>query len=115
MSLRVIDDLVEIVEVDFYLWLVNVDPASLAAQVAAVENGDVDERGEVDSFLLALFKKVYGAHPFVAKIPHELGEVSFVSAFEGSRRKLETGDNHVKWVSKGWFARRSAFLNELEG
>jgi hypothetical protein len=98
VSLGVIHDIVEIVEINFDLWFVDVDPASLTAEIAAVEDGDVDERGEVDSLFEALFEKVHRAHALVSKVPHELGKMLFVSRGKGASCKLETGDNHLnKW------------------
>ena len=55
VGLGVVDEPVQVVEVDLDLGLIDVDPAALAAQIAGVEDGDVEERREIDAVLAAAF------------------------------------------------------------
>jgi hypothetical protein len=50
MRLGVSDDFIEFLEIEAFAWFINVDPASLTAQIAAVENREVEEGREVDPF-----------------------------------------------------------------
>jgi hypothetical protein len=91
---RVIDNLVEVFEVDLDLRFIHVDPAPLTAEVAAVEDGDVNERREIDPFFHSFLKEIHGADAFDPEVPHKLPEVPLVSRLENATGVLEGGDDH---------------------
>ena len=70
----VVDEAVEFVEFDEVAGGVDVDPAALAAEVAAVDDAEVEEGGEDDAFFKALFEEVDGAGAFESEIPRHGAE-----------------------------------------
>lgn len=54
----------------------DIDPAALAAEVAAVEDGDVEEGGEELAFFHAAFESLDAEDSFDAEVPQELSDAA---------------------------------------
>jgi hypothetical protein len=93
VGLGIIDEPIEFFEFDFGLGLVDVDPTSLAAEVAAIEHGDVKEGGEVDAVFEAFFEALDGAHALVTEVPCHLHEMAMVGGGEDAAGELK---NHER-------------------
>ena len=91
VAFGVIHDLVQIVEFDRLAWLVHIHPAALAAEVAGVQNGNVEEGREEFALLHTLFEKQHGARAFEAKIPADFRQAKRIDSAQDARGE---GKNH---------------------
>jgi hypothetical protein len=76
--------LVEIIEFDLHLRFIDIDPTSLATEVAAVQNRDVEEGRKVFPLLESALKFLNRKHPLPSKIPRKLREKLFISGSKNS-------------------------------
>ena len=76
--LRAVDQLVHIVKADHFLWLVDIDPAALTPEVAAICDGYINERREGDALLQSLLKALDRTNSLVTEVVSKLPEHSFV-------------------------------------
>src|SRR2546429_630101 len=83
MTLGVRDGPVERVEINGVL-LLDIHPATLAPEVAGVENRDVKERREELAAFDAPLEFLHREHAFEAEIPEELRNAPLVSRAQGS-------------------------------
>ena len=78
MLLRAVDQLVHIVKADHFLWLVDIDPAALTPEVAAICDGYINERREGDALLQSPLKALDRTNSLVTEVVGKLPEHSFV-------------------------------------
>ncbi len=76
--LRFADQLVERFGLNDLLLGRDIDPAALAAQVAGIDDRDVEERREELAALEAGFVPLDGEHALQAHVPGELPEETFI-------------------------------------
>ena len=78
----IIDDAVQAIEIDLDLRFVDVHPATLAPQVAAIEDRDVKERREVNALPHPTFEEFHGGDAFEPEVPSELAQNLRIDARE---------------------------------
>ena len=81
VPLGVGDGSIQCVEVDGVL-LFHIHPATLAAQVAGVDNGKVEERRKIFAAFDAPFEFLHRQRPLDAEVPGELPQATLVSRAE---------------------------------
>ena len=95
VRLRVADDPIQLVKFNLAARRLDIDPASLAPQLAARDDRDEKERREVLPPLQSLFVALDGADPLDAHVPHELAECAGIGlgqhpAGEGKHHGIRT-------------------------
>ena len=78
----VVHDLVEFIEIERFAWFVHVHPAALAAEVAGIEDGNVEEGREVLALFHALLVQHDGARPLVTEIPADFGQAERIDGLQ---------------------------------
>jgi hypothetical protein len=72
------DQSVQVIFADHLSRRSDIDPAALASELAAIDDGDEQEWWEVDSLLESLFELLDGTHSFVSEVVSELPKESFI-------------------------------------
>ncbi len=100
VRLGIVDGAVERVEIDGIARRFHIDPATLAAEVATVEDGQVEEGREVSAFLHPLFEEHDRARSLVTEVPGHLGEAFGINGAEDAAAE---GKDHesVNWCVGG--------------
>jgi hypothetical protein len=78
----IVHDLVQLVEVERLARFVHIHPAALAAEIAGVQDGDVEEGREILPLLHALLVQHDRTRPLVAKIPADLRQTERIDSAE---------------------------------
>ena len=91
MPLGVVHDLVQLVEVQRLARFIDIDPAALAAEVAGVQDGDVEEGREELALLHALLVQHHRTRPLVAEIPADLRQAKRI---DGAQDAGGEGEEH---------------------
>ena len=76
--LRISNDPTHVFEIDLGPRAIHFDPAALTSQVAAIDDGDVEERRKLDAFLQPLLVTLNGPHALVAEVVHKLPQTLLV-------------------------------------
>jgi hypothetical protein len=98
--LGVVHDLVQLVEVQRLARLIDIDPAALAAEVAGVQDGDVEEGREELALLHALLVQHHGPRPLVAEIPADLRQAKRIDGAQdagGEGKEHGGGMTNEEW------------------
>ena len=94
MLTGVVDRAVQRVQINGIARGLHIHPAALAAQVAAVQDGNVKEGREIDALLHALLKHQHGTRPLEPKVPRDLREAVGINGGEDAGTE---GKNHGCW------------------
>ena len=88
MRLRILDEAAHRCQIDRGSFGFYIDPASLAAQVAGVDDRDVEERRKVLPLPKPALEPLHRQHSFHAEVPEKLTEATRISAGKDAGGKL---------------------------
>lgn len=87
----IVDRAIERIEIDGIARGFHIDPATLATEVATVEDGEVKEGRKVSAFLHPLFEEHDRARSLVPEVPGHLGEAFGI---DGAEDAAAEGEDH---------------------
>src|SRR5688572_7815641 len=88
MRLRVCDRPVQRLQINRDPVRFHIHPATLAAQVAGIENREIKERRKILTALSSRLEPLNRADPFVPEVPHELAEAAPVCGAKNAQGEL---------------------------
>jgi hypothetical protein len=100
VRLRVADEAIHRIEIEGGALGFDIHPATLAAQVAGVDDRDVEERREVLAVAQPPLEALDGEHPFHPEIPEELPDAFRVGGAQGAKGELREHGGGV-WTRPG--------------
>ena len=74
------DEIMEVLTAEHLSRRFHIDPASLAAQIAAIQDGDIKKRRQILAVLQPAFEFLDREHPLPAEIPGELPNQALIRA-----------------------------------
>src|SRR5690606_31430323 len=89
VCLRLVDHSIERLDLDLYLRLIDIHPAALASQIAAVQNGEVKEGGKILALLETFLMSLDGPGAFVPEVPGHFHQEALVSGAQDSCGELK--------------------------
>ena len=89
VGLCLIHESIQLIEFNLHLWLVDIDPAALAAEIAGVQNRNVEKRREVLAALHPIFVQLHRARPFKSEIPRHLQQKAGIGGAQNTAAELK--------------------------